>query len=66
MAVDYNWEYDFLMLAADIFKILVLGLLPIASIIIFMIYMKKILLTWFEMHKLQLSARSSRKPGGRQ
>jgi hypothetical protein len=52
--LSYTWEYDFLKTAADIFSILVLRLLPITSIFIFMIYMKKILTTWFEMHKLQM------------
>jgi hypothetical protein len=52
--MSYTWEYDFLKTAADIFRILVLGLLPVVSIIIFLVYMKKILMTWFEMHKLQV------------
>jgi hypothetical protein len=59
--MSYTWEYDFLKTAADIFRILVLGLLPIVSIVIFMIYMKKIILTWFEMHKIQVQMRAPTK-----
>lgn len=56
--MSYTWEYDFLKTAADIFRLLVLGLLPVSSLIIFTIYMKKIITTWFETHKLQLTMKS--------
>jgi hypothetical protein len=59
--VSYTWEYDFLKTAADIFRLLVLGLLPVVSIVVFMIYMKKIILTWFEMHKIQVQMRAPAK-----
>lgn len=59
--MSYTWEYDFLKTAADIFRLLVLGLLPVVSIVVFMIYMKKIILTWFEMHKIQVQMRAPAK-----
>lgn len=52
--MSYTWEYDFLKTAADIFRLLVLGLLPPVSLIIFAVYMKKIITTWFEMHSLKM------------
>lgn len=52
--MSFTWQYDFLQLAADIFRLLVLGLLPVTAIIVFTVYMKKIITSWFEVHKMQL------------
>ena len=63
--MSYTWEYDFLKTAADIFKILVLGLLPVVSLIIFTVYMKKIITTWFEMHRIKMQIGSAKGKGRR-
>lgn len=63
--MSYTWEYDFLKTAADIFSLLVLGMLPITAVIIFAVYMKKIITTWFEMHKMTLDFKQRSRSRGR-
>lgn len=47
-----SFEYDFLSLAATIFQVLVLGVLPLAAVAIFGIYIKRILTALGEKKKL--------------
>jgi hypothetical protein len=63
--LSYTWEYDFLKMAADIFSLLVLGLLPVTAVILFAVYMKKIITAWFETHKMQLDFKNRSRSRGR-
>lgn len=63
--MSYTWEYDFLKTAADIFRLLVMGLLPTAGVIISLIYMKKIIEAWFETHKMKLDFKNRSRSRGR-
>jgi hypothetical protein len=53
-----SWEYDFLKTAAEIFQLFVLTLLPVTALMIFLVYLKKILTTYMETHRIQRQMRS--------
>lgn len=50
-------EEEFLNIAIAIFRIFVQGLLPIAGTVIFFVYMKKIITTFIETHRMKLAAK---------
>lgn len=55
-----SWEYDFLETAAEIFELLVLGILPVVVIIILVVYMNKIIRAFIETKKAK--AQLKKKP----
>ncbi|MEM0344090.1 MAG: hypothetical protein QXU73_07600 [Thermoplasmata archaeon] len=56
-----SWEYDFLRTAAELFNLFVLTLLPITVLVIFLVYLKKILVTWVETRRMHFQAKRARK-----
>lgn len=57
-----SFEMDFLVLAASVFNLLVLVLLPLTAIVIFLVYMKKILMAWMEARRRDMQKRTARRP----
>lgn len=55
-----SFEYDFLSLAASIFQILVLGVLPMCSVVILGIYLRRIMIAMGEKRKILARGRSKK------
>ncbi len=55
-----SWEYDFLKLAGQLFTVFVLTLLPLTALVIFVVYMKKIVSTFLETHRLKVQGRQKK------
>jgi sorbitol-specific phosphotransferase system component IIC len=54
------WEYGFLETAAEVFELLVIGILPIVVIVILVVYMNKIIRAFIETRKAK--AQLKKKP----
>lgn len=52
-----SWEYDFIRTAAEVFELLVLGILPTVVIIILVIYMNKIVRAFVETRRVKAQAK---------
>lgn len=56
-----SWEYDFLLLAKEIFEVLVLGVLPAVFLIILIVYMNKIVRAFVETRRLKAQSKKKKK-----
>jgi|GEM_PF-2804916 len=60
-----SWEYDFLYTAADIFELLVLGILPVVVLVILVIYMNKIVRAFIETRRIKAQMRKKKQDASR-
>ena len=55
-----SWEYDFIELAAYLFDVFVLVLLPTVALIVFLVYFKRIVQVWTETRTVKRKVRAKK------